>query len=238
MPSQLLIFLLVAFGAEVVGTVTGFGATTILLPVAALLYPLPQAIAYSALFHGLGTMWRSVFFARAVNWRITLYFGLASLAFAYLGARLLPLVDPHIIAKLLGIVLILYAGYSLVKHRLYLPRGEIYLIGGGVLTGFLAGLIGTAGALRGAFLTAWKLPKRTYLGTGAVMGLGADLLRLVAYRQDGLLNVNQSLVLAFLLVALGGTVIGVKLVKLESSQSFSRIVLVALILAGIRFLLV
>ena len=82
MPAHAIIFLAVALGAEVLGTITGFGATTVLLPVAALLYPLPVAIAYSALFHGLGTAWRSVFFARGINWRIALAFGLPALLFS------------------------------------------------------------------------------------------------------------------------------------------------------------
>ncbi len=234
----ILIFLLVAFGAEVVGTITGFGATTILLPVASLLYPLPQAIAYSALFHFLGTFWRSAFFAKKINWGLALRFGIPSLIAAYIGARLLVLVDAQFLSHLLGVALIGYALYSLFKHRFLLPKQEGWLIGGGVITGFLAGLIGTAGAIRGAFLTAWKLPKEVYLGTGAVMGLGADILRLVAYRQTGLLNTSYTVGLVFLIVALGGTFVGAKLVKSVSSTLFTKIVLIGLILAGVRFLII
>ncbi len=237
MPSHLVIFLAVALVAEVIGTITGFGATTILLPVASLMYPLPIAIAYSALFHFLGTLWRSAFFARRVNWRIALTFGIPSLILSYVGARLLTVINPQLVSYILGVALIAYAAYSLVKHRLALPRRTGYLIGGGMVTGFLAGLIGTAGAIRGAFLSAWKLPKEVYLGTGAVMGLGADVVRLVAYHQTGLLVATWQLVAIFLIVALGGTYIGARLVKSAPAPLFTKIVLAGLILAGVRFLI-
>lgn len=237
MPATFVYFLAAALLAEVIGTIAGFGATTILLPIAAFLFPLPIAIAYSALFHSLGTMWRTVFFARKIDWKIALTFGIAALVFSYLGGRLLAVIETDIISKALGGTLIAYSLYSLVKHRLYLPKSWMFLVSGGVITGFLAGLVGTAGAIRGAFLTAWKLPKKVYLGTGAVMGLGADVFRLIAYHQDNLLPYDWQLYAAFLAVAFVGTLLGFKLVENATSKLFARVVLVALVLAGVRFLL-
>ena len=101
----------------------------------------------------------------------------------------------------------------------------------------MAGLIGTAGALRGAFLTAWKLPKKVYLGTAAIMGLGADIVRVIIYRQTGLLQLTLPLFLTLAIVALIGTYLGRILAQKTQSQIFNRIVFIALLLAGIRLLL-
>lgn len=237
MSDSYLIFIVTALLAEIIGTVAGFGASTVLLPVAALLYPLPTAIAYTALFHSIGTVWRTTFFARSINWKIAIMFGLPSLVMSYFGAGLLSSVSTELISRLLGMVLILFAVYSLVKHRLYLPRWEGYILGGGAVTGFLAGLVGTAGAIRGAFLTAWKLPKATYLGTGAVMGLGADATRIMVYYRDGLINYDTVLLFIFFIVALVGTYIGTRFIKRTTSSFFNKIILLGLALTGINFLL-
>ncbi len=110
-------------------------------------------------------------------------------------------------------------------------------MGGGAITGFLAGLVGTAGAIRGAFLTAWKLPKAVYLGTGAVMGLGADMARIWVYYRDGLIVQNNVLLIMFVTVALIGTFIGTKFVKGTTNQVFNMLILFALFLSGLKFLL-
>lgn len=149
-------FLIFAFLAEIVGTFTGFGTTTILVPLASFFMSLPEAIV---------------------------------------------------------------------------------LAGGGSLVGFLAGLIGTAGALRGAFLTSWNLQRDVYLGTGAAMGLGADASRVLSYYQSGLVKSDFNLLIMLAVVALVGTFLGYKAVKFTKQKLFQKIILIALILAGIKFLI-
>lgn len=231
------VFLAIAFGAEVVGTITGFGTTTILVPASSLFLPLRQAIVLAGVFHLFGTFWRTLFFARGIHWKVVLLFGIPELAFSALGASLLVKTDLGLLSKLLGMVLVFYALYSLSKHRMVLPHNTLLLSGGGSVVGFLAGLLGTAGALRGAFLNAWNLPKEVYLGTGAAMGLGADLTRVVVYHQTGLLNINPQTTALLAIVALAGTFLGSKIAKATPQAAFTKIVLAGLLLAGLRFIL-
>lgn len=230
-------FLVAAFFAETVGTVTGFGATTILVPVSAFFIPLKSAIVLVALFHFFGTLFRSLAFRKGINWRVALTFGLPSLIFSAIGASLLAQSSPFLLSKILGVVLIIYALNGLFEHRLILPQNPFILSTGGAIVGFLAGLIGTAGALRGAFLTSWSLQKNVYLGTGAVMGLGADLIRVFVYQRTGLLELKPLVIFFLAVTALLGTLIGRKVVGLTKQAVFAKIVFVALILAGLRFLL-
>lgn len=239
------LFLIFAFFAEIVGTFTGFGTTTILVPLASFFMSLPEAIVLAGLFHLFGTIFRSAFFIKGINLKITLIFGVPALIFSYLGASFLPIIDVKLLSKLLGIALILYASYSLLsetrtrsfEHQVRLPKNPLILAGGGSLVGFLAGLIGTAGALRGAFLTSWGLSKSVYLGTGAAMGLGADLTRVLSYYQSGLLKSDFNLPVTLAIVALVGTFLGYKAVKFIQQKLFQKIILIALILAGVKFLI-
>lgn len=181
MAFSFLAFLVAAFFAESIGTITGFGATTILVPASALFIPLKQAIVLVAVFHLFGTFWRTLAFRKGISWRVAAFFGIPSLVFAAIGASLLLRTPVLLVSKTLGVLLIVYVLYSLFEKRIILPRNGLILASGGTIVGFLAGLIGTAGALRGAFLTSWNLGKNVYLGTGAVMGLGADFVRVVVY---------------------------------------------------------
>lgn len=237
MISPLIIFLLAALVSETVGTFTGFGATMILLPIATFLMPLKDAIVIVGVFHLFGTAFRTLFFARKVNFRIALLFGIPSLIMSFIGGSLLANVDASILTKIVGVALIIYAFYSLFKEKVKLPRSSALLVSGGGIVGFVAGIIGTAGAMRGAFLTSWSLSPEVYLGTGALMGLGADASRVVAYWNSGLLTgLTGELFILLILVALLGTVLGKILVTRTKEKTFGKVVFAALLLAGLRLL--
>jgi uncharacterized protein len=52
----------------------------------------------------------------------------------------------------------------------------------------MAGLIGTGGALRAAFLTVLKMEKEKYIATAAVVALGTDATRIPYYISSGFLT--------------------------------------------------
>ena len=112
------LFLLTAFIAEIIGTFAGFGASTILLPLALLSFPTKQAIVLVGAFHFLGTSWRTLLFARSINLKLALLFGIPSLILAALGASLLPRLDPGFLTRLVGALIILYALNGLLSRRL------------------------------------------------------------------------------------------------------------------------
>lgn len=230
-------FLALAAPAEIIGTFVGFGATTILVPAASLFLPIKEAIVLAGLFHMFGTLWRTLYFKSGIDWKMVGFFGIPSLISASIGSYLLSVSPAHWIAKILGVFLIIFALASLFGKLPKFPQNKALTIIEGSSVGFLAGLIGTAGALRGAFLSAWNIKKELYLGTGAAIGLGADITKVIVYQQTGLLNVNFSTVLLFAAVALLGTTIGRFLVGKTPQEIFRKIVLGALLLAGIRFLL-
>lgn len=58
---------------------------------------------------------------------------------------------------------------------------------GGALSGFTAGLIGTGGVLRGAFMTLFGLSRERYIATIASIALLVDLTRIPIYFSQGFL---------------------------------------------------
>ena len=86
-------------------------------------------------------------------------FGIPSVVLTLMGALLITYLPQEMLKGILGVFLIIYSIISLWKEDLKVRPSLFNSVIGGGLSGFLAGLIGTGGALRGAFLTAFGLPK-------------------------------------------------------------------------------
>lgn len=93
MPFEYVVVPLSALGAAVVTFLSGFGLGTLLMPVFALFFPVPLAIAPTAIVYFLNNVFEMAFLYRYVNVRVALAFGLPAAAGAYGGAKLLSLLS-------------------------------------------------------------------------------------------------------------------------------------------------
>jgi uncharacterized membrane protein YfcA len=233
---RLLLFLASALVAEVIGTMAGFGAATILTPIAALFMDIKTAIVFVACFHLFGNASRLSFFGRRVRWDIWMSFGIAGIACSFLGAHVTTRLSSDVVRVAFGTFLLLFVVCSVVPvARFQLPCTRVTLVGGGILSGFIAGLIGTGGAVRSACLLAWRLPTEAYLGTSAAIALVVDATRVPVYLADGLLRPGLAPVLAALVaVAFAGAWVGQRIVRRLHAEIVRRLVLALLALMGLK----
>jgi uncharacterized membrane protein YfcA len=234
-PAELIAFLCCAFAAEVIGTMAGFGAATILTPVAALFMDMKTAIAVVAGFHLFGNASRLRFFGRHVDWRIWWQFGLTGVAMSLAGAFVTSALPSATIMLAFGIFLLAYVALSVAAPRLSLPKSPGVLAGGGAVSGFIAGMLGTGGAVRSACLMAFGLPKEAYIGTSAAIALVVDATRLPVYAAGGLLSgPGLTVLLGLMAVAFAGAWAGQRLVRRVSAGHFRAFVLVMLGMMGAK----
>lgn len=232
-----ILFLAFAFLAEVVGTVAGFGSSTIALPLALLFFDFNTALVLVAFLHIFGNIGRIGFFKKGLDRLLLLKFGVPSVLLTLLGALLVSYTPRDVLKGILGGFLIVYALYSLWKENFHIKASTASAIVGGGLSGFLAGLIGTGGALRGAFLTGFGLPKEKYIATAAAIALAVDFTRLPVYLSEGFLKSQYYWYIPVLLVlAFAGSFTGKQIVKRFPYKIFRKTVLVAILLVGIKFL--
>lgn len=232
-----LLFLVAVFLSEIVGTIAGFGSATILLPVALLFVDFKTALVLTALVHLFGNLGRMVFFRGRISWKVTSYFGVVGIFGSLMGALLVPRLDPALLEHGLGIFLIVYGIFALLKPSFRLKQTGGNMVTGGLSSGFLAGIIGTGGALRTAFLTAFRLPKAQYIGTSAAIAVAVDGIRIPVYMRDGLLSGDYFWALPLLFVlAIAGAYAGKKVALKIPQLIFGRIILACLILAGAALL--
>ena len=233
-----MLFFLFAFFTEVAGTMAGFGSSTLVLPLALLFFDFKSALVIVALLHIFGNVGRVAFFRHGLDKRLIILFGIPSVICAVIGASLVNYISQDVLRFILGIFLLLFAGVSLIKPALQFPPTKTSALVGGGASGFIAGLIGTGGALRGRFLTAFNLDKNVYIATSAIIAIAVDITRLPIYLAGGFLDAQYYWYIPILFaVAIVGSFIGKLIMNIISQHTFRVVVLSAIGIIGMKFIL-
>ena len=233
-----ILFFVIGFISELIGTMAGFGSSTIFLPLASYFVDFKTALVLVAIFHLFGNISRIAFFRHGLDRRVLLLFGVPSFLLSLLGATLVGDLSQTILKLILGVFLISIAAAFLAKPKLAFPTNTKWLVVGGGISGFIVGLIGTGGALRATFLTGLKIDKTKYIVTAAVIALGTDATRIPSYLSHGLLTEQYYYYIPILFaIALGGSFVGRKIVSRIDQEKFKKMVLIAIILASIKFII-
>jgi uncharacterized membrane protein YfcA len=229
-------FLLIALIAEVVGTVAGFGSSTIALPLSLFIFDFHTALTLVAFLHIFGNAAKLYFFRQGLDTGLLVKFGVPSVIFTIVGALLVTHLPEATLEALLGGLLVIYAVASWL-HSIKLKPTQLTAFAGGAVSGFFAGLLGTGGAMRAAFLNVYHLPKEKFIATTAAVAVIADSMRLPIYLYDGFLDQSLYWLLPIMIViAVLGTYIGKLIVTKLPQKHFRQIVLIAIFLAGIHFM--
>jgi uncharacterized membrane protein YfcA len=188
---------IVAFVTSGVTLFSGFGLGTVLTPTFALFFPVPAAIAATAVVHLANNAFKLALVGRRANWTVVRRFGVPAAIAAVAGASLLSLFaglpplgvyrlggrdfEVTAVKAMIGAVIVAFAWLegSGGFERVAVPAP--YLVLGGVLSGFFGGLSGNQGALRSAFLIKAGLDKEAFVGTGVVSAVIVDTVRLLVY---------------------------------------------------------
>jgi len=224
--------------ASCVGTITGFGTSTIMVPALLLYYPAPQTLLFVGIIHWFGNIWKLLLFRKGFQWKLILSFGIPGVAATFLGASLVFKLSPSVLSKILGTFLIVYVVYLFAKGSFRIKKSLLTGVCGGALSGFLAGVFGIGGAVRGLFLMAFDLPKAVYIATAGAIALFIDTTRLATYFLKGARI--EELLLWGLLLFIPASFLGAKIAQhiLEKipQEHFRKVVAVFLFLVGIKLL--
>jgi len=224
-----LLLLLWAFIAEIMGTIAGFGSSSIFLPLASQTLPFTQALLLVALYHIFWNMSRLSIFYKHWNKKIFILFWLPSVVATVIGAYLAAQVPQDILKILFGVVLAVFALYSYFTPILFKnphPRlGRIWW----ALSWFSAGLIGTWWVLRWAFMSIFNLPKEQYIATIASIALLVDFTRIPIYFWQWFLNSEYiRLIPVLFVIAFVGSWTGRYIVRFIPQALFRKLILWAI----------
>lgn len=219
--------------AEVVGTVSGFGSSILFVPVAALFFDFKTVLGITAVFHVFSNLSKIALFRQGVDKNIALKLGIPAVAFVLLGAWLTTLLPLAELEWLMSIVLVALALYLLFNRDKTLQQTDSNLHIGGAVSGLLAGLVGTGGAVRGLALAAFQLPKDIFIATSALIDLGVDLSRAGVYVYNGYFDRQYLILIPFLIgISMLGSYLGKRILAYTSEAVFRYVVLIVIILAS------
>jgi len=225
-----LLFLL-ALIAEIIGTVSGFGSSILFVPLASLFFDFNSVLGITAVFHVFSNISKIVLFKKGVDKRLILKLGIPAVIFVIIGAILTKYIPQKESELLMNMMLVFFAFYLILKINTPIKQNDKNLIIGGATSGFLAGLIGTGGALRGLTLAAFNLPKNIYISTSAIIDLGVDLSRSIVYIYNGYFLTKYIIYIPFLImISVLGSWIGKIILTYISELYFKYIVIIIIII--------
>lgn len=249
-----LVVCLTALLASALTLFSGFGLGTLLMPVFALFFPVPVAIAATAVVHLANNLFKIFLVGRKADPGVVLRFAVPGAVAAFIGAALLGLFahlpplfgfafggrsyEVTLVKLVVGPLVIGFALFELLPRLRRLSFDRRYLPLGGLLSGFFGGLSGNQGALRSAFLIKAGLDKEAFIGTGTVAAVIVDMARITVYgfgfytARFAELEGAWTLVWAATLAAFLGAFMGKRLIRSVTYGAIQILVGIMLILIG------
>lgn len=220
------IFYILAFFAEILGTISGFGSSILFVPIASLFFDFHLILGITAIFHVFSNLSKIILFRDGIDTKIVFKLGIPAVIFVILGAWMNKFFPLGQMELLLSIVLIGLSVYLLIYTTKNLEQNNRNLIAGGAASGFVAGFVGTGGAIRGIVLAAFNLEKNIFISTSAFIDMGVDSSRALVYYFNGYLGKEVLVLLpALIVISVAGTWIGKKLLKFIPQKQFIWLVI-------------
>lgn len=229
---------IISFGAGFIQGLSGFGSVLLSLPLLAIFLDVRTAIPLVGLYGVALTVFLLVQLRQHWDWRKLYPLCAGSVPGAPVGVWLLNRLDAQIIQWIVGVVLILYALYSLLMKPVAREFARIWAYIAGFLAGCLGGAISASGppVIVYTSLQPWSKDqiKVTLQGFFVISGL----VVIVSQTVGGLMTEKVIIFfLASLPVLIFGTWIGSLLYGRVKDESYRRIMLVILGLLGLFMLI-
>lgn len=237
--TELLWICLLTLVAVSIGTMAGFGISTIMIPILNLFMPFHDTLLFVGVIHLFSSIWKVILFKKGFEWKLILWFGISGIIASIIGAFLSFSFTELPLKRILGIFLIFYVVFLLLKHNWTVPKTRATSISGGLLSGFIAGFFGVGGAVRGAFLSAYNLPKEVYIFTSGLIALLIDISRVSSYILGGT-RINNDLLYILILcvpISLLSAYFAKKILKYLPQKYFRVFVLIFLAFVSIMLII-
>lgn len=233
-----ILFLILSFIAEILGTIGGFGSSTFFVPVANYFLDFQTVLGITSVFHVFSNISKIALFKKGLDKKILFRIGIPAVVFVIVGAVASKYINVRYLQLVLSIFLIGLSILFLVKKELKFTANKKNSFIGGSLSGFFAGLLGTGGAIRGITMAAFSVEKSVFVATSAAIDLAVDGSRMIVYFFNGYIHKHDVYLIPFLIViGFVGTYIGKKILDKIPQEKFRVLVLVLILLVGISLIL-
>lgn len=231
---NLYLFILLALLAEILGTVGGFGSSLFFIPIASYFLDFHSVLGITALFHVSSNLTKIAFFRKGFDKKLLITIGVPAVLFVIVGAFISKYINSKTLEMAIAAFLIIISLFFLFFKSFSIKPTIGNSLIGGTLSGLIAGLLGTGGAIRGMTLAAYNLQMEVFIATSAIIDLAIDSSRSFVYTYNGYVHQHDLYLIPILLVvSIIGTYIGKKILSRISDKQFKSIVLILILITGI-----
>jgi uncharacterized membrane protein YfcA len=229
-----LVFYILAFIAEIIGTIGGFGSSLFFVPLANFYFDFHTVLGITAMFHLFSNASKISLFKEGLDKNLILWIGVPSVIFVIIGAILSNYLNNKHAELYIGLFLSSFSILILAFPNIKLAANKNNSIAGGAASGLLAGLLGTGGAVRGLTMAAFNLEKNIFLASSAVIDMAVDSSRFVVYLIQGYMKWNFLYYIPFLIIiAYAGSYIGKRILNKLSQEYFRKASLILILITGL-----
>ena len=233
---NLLILFIIGFVAATISGAAGFGGALILLPVLITIVGIKAAVPILTIGQIFGNASRVWFGRNELKWRPIIYFLLTAIPLTILGSYLFTDINSKTIKITIGIFFILLVIYRRTRRKETIISYEGMLFGGG-LTGFLSGLIGSAGPIGAAFFLGLNLTATAYIASEAFTALAMHLTKTIVYNKYSLIGLTDLYYGLFIgLAMIFGSWTGKRIIEKISREKFLLLVEILLLVSAIQLI--
>jgi uncharacterized membrane protein YfcA len=219
-----------AFIAAALSGSAGFGGALLLLPFLTHSVGPDAAVPLLTLAQIVGNATRVTLGIRQLRWRPVLLFLLTGVPAAVFGALCFISIPKAAVVRLTGAAILIFVLFHL-RVRRPAAAGRVVLLLIGALSGFVSGLVGSAGPLGSAAFLSLGLPPVAYIASDAAASLCIHIAKTITYQQRLGLSVQQGKLALLLSVAMIlGTIVSKRIIERLPPERF-RVYVTILLLA-------
>lgn len=235
---QLILVLAGAFIVFILSTLTGGGASLLLMPLVALVVGVKAVAPVMAISIGMSSTSKVFFFWKYVDWHLFLWLFPSTIIGSILGAKMFATLSSDILQVLIGVLLISTVFQWNRGERE--PRYKVkawHFAPMGLVVAFLSGLIGGVGPLMNSAYLNYGMSKEALLGTRSANAILLHLTKIISYAYFGyitgeVLKYGILIGIASMIAVYFGKLILSKI----SELFFRKIVVVSMVVSGILML--
>ncbi|MFO7663338.1 MAG: sulfite exporter TauE/SafE family protein [Chloroflexota bacterium] len=229
---------LVVFIAAVVQGIAGFGGALVAMPLLVPLLGIQIASPAFAMVAMIATLLNAIRWRAFTTPRDLTRLLLPALIGILLGVWLLASLDAAIITRILGGLIVLYAGYALLGLPVPRPNHSAWTYTAGFSSGLLSGAFNTGGPPAVMFASASQWEPNRFRGNLQAFFLFSSIVVTISHALAGHYSSETLRAVLWALPALlAGHIIGYRLCLFVNPAFFRRLVLVMLLLLGARLLI-
>jgi uncharacterized protein len=231
---QLILILIGSFIVFVLSTLTGGGASLLLMPLVAVVVGVKAVAPVMAISIGMSSTSKVLFFWKHIDWRLFVWLFPSTIIGSLIGARMFASLSSDFLQILIGLLLVsTVIQYNQKEKRSRFKVKAWHFAPMGLVVAFLSGLIGGVGPLMNSAYLNYGISKESLLGTRSANAIILHITKIISYAYFG--YVTGEVIKYGLLIGVTSMIavyFGKQILSRISDLFFRKIVVISMVVSG------